>query len=111
MASKKNKALDAEEKENVAPYKKFNVARQGHGSLQKNRGDGTERLECWICGKEHLKKYCLQYHSGRPQVYNAQEAQNVRDVGCNIPCIYATLDNRQTGHRASIIEMAGKICD
>lgn len=33
------------------------------------------------------------------------------DVGQSIPQIYATLDNRQADHQASIIEMNGKLYD
>ena len=47
---------NVEEKENVAPQKKFNATRQGHGPKQHHRGDGTGLLECCICGKEHLKR-------------------------------------------------------
>jgi len=35
----------------------------------------------------------------------------VGDVGQSIAQIYATLDNRQVYHRASIIEMDDKLCD
>lgn len=43
--SKRTIPHDVCEKENVAPYKKLNVVRQGHGSEpggQQNRGDGME---------------------------------------------------------------------
>lgn len=33
------------------------------------------------------------------------------DVGHSVPRIYATPDNRQKYHQASIIEMDGKLCD
>ena len=46
-----------------------------------------------------------------PLIYSTQEAQTTGDVGQRIPRIYATLDNRKADHRASIIEMDGKICD
>ena len=39
------------------------------------------------------------------------EAQTFGDVGQRIPRIYATVENRQAEHHASIIEMDGKICD
>ena len=87
------RSQNAEEKENVAPHKKFNVARQGYGSQQKPKGDDTGWLECWTCGKEHLKRDCPQNQGGRIEIYNAQEAQTVEDVGNSIPRIYTTLDN------------------
>jgi len=34
----------------------------------------------------------------------------IGDVGHNIPQIYATVDNRQADHQASIIEMDDKLC-
>lgn len=41
----------AGEKENVAPYKKFNGPQPGE---QQNKGDGKGWLQCWTCGKYHL---------------------------------------------------------
>jgi len=35
----------------------------------------------------------------------------VGDVGHRIPRIYATMDNKQVDHHASIIEMDGMLCD
>ena len=35
----------------------------------------------------------------------------MRDGGQSIPMIYATLENRNAYHQASIIDMDGKICD
>ena len=35
---------------------------------QQNRGDGRRKLQCWTCGKEHLKKYFPQNQGGRPQI-------------------------------------------
>ena len=46
-----------------------------------------------------------------PQIYSAQEAQTIGEVGQSIPRIYAALDNIQADHQASIIEMEGKLCD
>jgi len=46
-----------------------------------------------------------------PQIYSAQEAQTIGDVGRSIPHIYVVLNNRQVDHRESIIDMDGKICD
>ena len=60
---KRTRPQNVEEKENVAHYKKFKVVRQGHGSQpggQHNGGDGIGWLQCWTCGKEHLRKDCPQ---------------------------------------------------
>jgi len=71
---KRTRPQNAEEKEIVAPQKKFNVDRHGHGSQQQHRGGGTEWLECWTCSKEHLKRDCPHNQGGRPQIYSALEA-------------------------------------
>ena len=68
-------------------------------------------MHCWICGKEHLKKDCLSYQDGRPQIYSAHEVQIVGDVGQSIPQSYILLDNKQANHEESIIEMEHKLCD
>lgn len=41
--------------------------------------------------------------------YNAQEASMIGDVARSIPRIYATMDNCQVDHPASIVEMEGKL--
>ena len=54
---------DASEKENLIPYKRFNIVEKGHGE-QQNRGFGREPLQCWICGKHHYKRDCPEYQGG-----------------------------------------------
>lgn len=66
-------------------------------------------MKCWICGKDGYKKYYLFYWGGRPQIYSAQEAQTIGDVGQSIPQNYAAVDNRKANHQASIIKMEGGI--
>ena len=95
----------------MAPQKRFNATRHGHESHQQHRGVDTSQLKCWTCGKEHLKRDCPQNKSGRPQIYSAQEARTIRDFAQSIPCLYATVDNRQAEHEASIIDMDSKIFD
>ena len=57
--------------------KKFNTAEKGHGEKQA-RGGGREPLQCWICGKDHRKRDCPQYHNGGiSQIYSAQEVHTV----------------------------------
>ena len=106
---KRGRPQDASEKENVFPYKRFNTTEKGHGE-QQARGGGREPLQCWICGKDHRKRDCTQYQSGsRPQIYSAQEAHTIGDVGHSIPQIYSVVDNIQADHQTSNIEMDGKI--
>eukprot|EP00253_Pinus_taeda_P019959 PITA_19959 len=108
---KRERLQYANEKENVAPQKRFNATRQGHESQQQHRGVGTGRLEHWTCGKEHLKRDCPQNQGGRPQIYCAKDARTVGDVGQRIPCVYVAVDKRQAEQHASIIDMDGKFCD
>jgi len=80
-------------------------------SKEKNKGDGWKPLQCWTYGGEHCRIDFPQHHGGRPQIYVANDAHIVRDVGQSIPRIYATLENIQTDHHVSIIEMDDKLCD
>lgn len=41
------------------------------------------------------------------RLYNVQEEALVNDIAQNMPQIYATLDDRQDNHQASVIEMEG----
>ena len=50
------------------------------------------------------------YYGGKTQIYSAQEAQTVGDVGHIIPQIYVIVENKQAVHQTSIIKMEGKIC-
>jgi hypothetical protein len=43
------------------------------------------------------------------RVYNIQEATTVNDVARIMPWIYASLDNKQADHQASVVEMEGMI--
>jgi len=61
----------------VAPYKKFNTTKKGHGSHlgeKLNKDSGREPLQCWICGKDHCKKDSPLYQSEKDHIYSAQEA-------------------------------------
>ena len=85
---------------------------QGFQSEDQNKGDGRRQLQCWICGKQHLKKDFLSYEGGRDQIYSSQDMQTFGDiVGKCIPQIYATVDNRQADHNAFTLQMDGNICD
>lgn len=111
---KKTRSQNAEEKENVAPYKNFNVVRQGHGQQPEghhNRGDDKGQLQFWACGKQHVKRYCLQNQGDRPQIYSAHEAYTIGDIEKSIPHMYATLDNKKENYQEYLIEMDGKLSD
>lgn len=51
------------------------------------------------------------YQGGRPNIYSAQEAHTVGDIGHIIPQIYVVVDNRQEDHQVSIIDMDDMLCD
>jgi hypothetical protein len=45
------------------------------------------------------------------KVYNIQESTIVSDVARSMPRIYAALDNKQSNHQASVVEMEGMIAN
>ena len=67
----------------MAPYKKFNAFEREHGYQHEehNEGDDRKPLRCLNCGGEHHKKDFPSHQGGRPQIYNAQEAHTIGDVG------------------------------
>jgi hypothetical protein len=56
-----------------------------------------------------LLRDCQHRQHNNRRVYNVQEATTVNDVARSMPQIYATLDNRQADHQASLVEMEGMI--
>jgi hypothetical protein len=44
-------------------------------------------------------------------VYNIQEATTINDVARSMPQIYASLDNNQADHQASVVELEGMIAN
>jgi hypothetical protein len=73
--------------------------------------DNTKRepLKCWGCGEEHLLRDFPHRKQDNRRIYNIQEATTVNDVARSMPQIYASLDNRQDDHQASVVEMEGMI--
>lgn len=100
-------------KENLVPSKKLITSDrgQGHQYEEQNKEVGWNPIVHWTCGKDHHRKDCPQNQGGRPQIYSSQEKHIVGDVGQSVPRIHGTVDNKQVGHQASVIEMDGKICD
>jgi hypothetical protein len=68
-----------------------------------------EPLKCWGCREEHLLRDCPHRQQDNRSIYNIQEATTVNDVARSMPQIYASLDNRQDDHQASVVEMEGMI--
>jgi hypothetical protein len=77
----------------------------------KNDNMKRETLKCWGCGDEHLLRDCPHRKKNNGRVYNIQEDTTVNDVARNMPQIYASLDNRQADHQASVVEMEGMIAN
>jgi len=55
-----------------------------------------------------LRDY-LDKHRDNKRVYHVQEANMVNDVAKNVPIIYATIENRQAYHQASVVDLEGII--
>jgi hypothetical protein len=54
---------------------------------------------------------CPHRQKNSKRIYNIQEATTVYDVARSMPRIYATLDNNQVDHQASIVELEGMIAN
>jgi hypothetical protein len=68
-----------------------------------------EPLKCWGCGEENLLRDCPHRQQNSRKVYNMQEATTVNDVERSVPQIYASLDDNQANHQASVVEIEGMI--
>ena len=70
-----------------------------------------EPLKCWGCGEDHRFRDCPHRKQNSKRVYNIQEATIANDVARSMPQIYATLDNNQADHQASVVELEGMIAN
>lgn len=70
---KKARPQGTNNKENVTPPKRCNTSDKGqvHRDEQKKKDGVWKRIECWICGKDHRRRDCLQNQGARPQIYSA----------------------------------------
>jgi hypothetical protein len=50
-------------------------------------------------------------HHDKRKVYNVQEATTVNDMARSVLRIYATLENQQADHQASMVELEGIITE
>jgi hypothetical protein len=66
-------------------------------------------MKCWGCGEEHLLRDCPHRKQNSRRIYNIQETTTVNDVAKSVPQIYASLDNNQANHQASVVEIEGMI--
>ena len=58
-----------------------------------------------------MRRNCLHESGNVSQVYNIQGAETVVQVARTIPRIYAALEDRQTDHQSTVVEVEGKIVD
>jgi hypothetical protein len=63
------------------------------------------------CGEDHRMRDCPHRQQNSKRVYNIQEATIVNDVARSMPRIYAALDNNQSDHQASVVELEGMIAN
>jgi hypothetical protein len=66
-------------------------------------------LEFWGCREEHFSMDFPHRKKENKSAYNIQESTTINDVARSMPQIYASLDNRQVDHQASVMEMEGMI--
>jgi len=52
-----------------------------------------EQLKCWIYGENHRERDFPHQKRIGTKFYNAPKAYAVGNVACNLPKIYATIDN------------------
>jgi hypothetical protein len=70
-----------------------------------------EPLKCWGCGEENLLRDCPHRQQNIRRVYNIQEYTTVNDVCRSMSWIYAAVDNKQSDHQASVVDMEGMIAN
>jgi hypothetical protein len=95
------------------------VHQQNFPSQSKNKPFGStprkidnskkEPLKFWGCGEEHLLRYCPHRQQNNRRIYNIQEDTTINDVARSVPKNYASLDNQQANHQASVVEIEGMI--
>jgi predicted aspartyl protease len=79
--------------------------------FKKTIDNPREPLKCWGCGEPHLLRNCPHQNSTNRTIQNIQEASTIGDIGKSIHRINAALDDRQTNHQSTIVEIEGKIHD
>ena len=68
-----------------------------------------EPVKCWECQGPHHSKYCRNIKGNFSNVHTIQEEETVVDVENEMPRINAALENQQTDHQTSMVEVQGMI--
>jgi hypothetical protein len=77
----------------------------------KERAEETKKgtLQFWGCEETHLLRDFPHRKHDSKRVYNVHGASTINDVAKSIPRIYATVENQQANHQASMVELKGII--
>jgi hypothetical protein len=66
-------------------------------------------IQCWGCGGYHMYRDCPRRGEKVRTIYNVQQDDTMKDMGRNVPRIYAALDNKQVEFQSHMIEVESKI--
>jgi hypothetical protein len=66
-------------------------------------------IQCWGCKGDHMFKYCPHRGEKLRIVHSVQQAKTTKDMGINVPRIYAALDNKQIKYQSHMIEVEDKV--
>jgi hypothetical protein len=66
-------------------------------------------MKCWGCKGNHRYKYFPCRNDKVRAVHNVHQAEIVEDMGCRMPRIYVSLDNKQAEYQLHMIEVEGMI--
>jgi hypothetical protein len=66
-------------------------------------------IQCWGCKGDHKCRDCPHKSEKVRVVHNVQQGETVKDMGKNVPRIYASLDNNQVEFQSHMIEVEGMI--
>jgi hypothetical protein len=61
------------------------------------------------CKGDHMFRDCLHRGENVRPIHNVQQDEIVKDMGINVPRIYASLDNKKVEYQPHMIEVEGMI--
>ena len=66
-------------------------------------------IQCWGYKGDHMFRDCPHRGEKVRTIHNVQEDETMKDMGRNVPRIYASLDNIQVEFQSHMIEVEGMI--